>query len=219
MSRKIVYKVPVMGETVVLETKVSSLFEKSPQDEKIEAENRRKQLEDITRESYQRGWNDAEEKIQSQIVEENNLLCKGLIKAAEELRNERNTIWGNCEKEILHLALAIAKKITSAEISKHNREITERIVSEAVHKVKGKKIAKISLNAKDLEGFTLKKITGIREVNGECEIITDNDISPGGCTVVTECGSVDARIETRWDEIVIALGVDDIPIVKGERKN
>ncbi|MDR4505509.1 MAG: flagellar assembly protein FliH [Candidatus Scalindua sp.] len=215
MSRKIVYKLPVIEKTVVLETKLPSLLKKPPEDEKIEAENRQKQLEDITRESYQRGWNDAEKKMKSQIVEENNLLCKGLKKAAEEFRNERNSIWENCEKEILHLALTIAEKVTSAEISKYNREITERIAAEAVCKVKGKKIAKICMNEKDLEGFKLKKISGINEVSGECEIIADNDISPGGCVVVTDYGSVDARLETRWDEIMTTLGVDDNT---GERK-
>ena len=38
------------------------------------------------------------------------------------------------------------------------------------------------------------------------KMISDVDISRGGCRVVTDCGGVDARVETRWGEIVSAFG-------------
>ncbi|GJQ58272.1 MAG: hypothetical protein D8M57_02710 [Candidatus Scalindua sp. AMX11] len=210
MSIKIVYKLPVIEKSIVLETRLPSVVEKKERDEKIEAENRQKELNDMLQESYQRGLKDAEEKIQSKIVEENELLCKGLTMAAQELKKERDKIWENCEKEILHLVLAVAKKVINVEISKDSREITERIATEAVCKVKDKKIAKICINEKDLENFKLKKISGINELDGECKIVTDNDISPGGCMVVTDYGSIDARVETRWNEIVTTLEADSI---------
>jgi flagellar assembly protein FliH len=172
----------------------------------------------MLQESYQRGLRDAEEKIQCKIVEENELLCKSLKKAVEELKNERDKIWENCEKEILHLVLAIAKKVINAEISKNSREITERVATEAVCKVKNKKIAKICINENDLESFKLNKLSGLNEMNGECKITIDNDISPGGCMVVTDYGSIDARVETRWDEIVTTLKADSITLKEKNEK-
>ncbi len=206
MMRKTIYKLPVIEKSVVLEAKLPAAFQRG---KKVEAEERQKQLEDVSRESYKRGWDDAEEEMQGKVVEENDALFKGLKKAVEELRNEINNIWGNCEKEIIHLSLAIAKKITCAEISKNSREITERVVAEAVGKVKGKKIASISMSAKDLEGFELKKISDINALEAGCEIVADDDVSPGGCMVVTDYGAVNAEIESRWDEIVSTLAVDN----------
>ncbi len=215
MSFKTVYKLPVIEKSVVLETKLPTILEKPKRDEQAEVENRKRELEEVSRESYERGWNDAVEKMQGKIIEENDLLCKGLKKAVEELKNERDTIWENCEPEIIFLTLAIAKKITGAEISKYSKEITERIVAEAICKVKGKKISRICINEKDLEGFELMKISGINEMKGECEVTKDTDVSPGGCVVVTDYGSVDATIETRWEEIAATLEVEN---KRGERE-
>jgi flagellar biosynthesis/type III secretory pathway protein FliH len=40
--------------------------------------------------------------------------------------------------------------------------------------------------------------------------VNDDKISRGGCKVITDCGGVDARVETRWNEIVSAFGEHDI---------
>ena len=213
MSIKIVYKLPVVEKTVVLKADLPSALVELQRDEKIEAENEKKQLEAKLGESYQKGWDDAEAKLQSKIFKDNEILCKGLMKAIETLENERNTIWKNCEQEIVKLVLAIARKVTCTEISNESKRITENVVAAAVDKVKGKKIAKICMNSADVEGLKLNEIIGMK---GECEIVNDNDISPGGCRVVTDCGSVDARVETRWDEIMGAFGKSDSEVEKEE---
>ena len=117
MSIKIVYKLPVVEKTVVLKADLPSALVELQRDEKIEAENEKKQLEAKLGESYQKGWDDAEAKLQSKIFKDNEILCKGLMKAIETLENERNTIWKNCEQEIVKLVLAMARKVTCTEIS------------------------------------------------------------------------------------------------------
>ena len=211
MSIKIVYKLPVVEKTVVLKADLPSALVELQRDKKIEAENEKKQLEARLVESYQKGWDDAEAKLQSKIIQDNELLCRGLKKAIETLENERNNIWKNSENEIVKLVLAIARKVTWTEISNESKKITENVVAAALDMVKGKKIAKICMNSADVEGLKLKERIGI---NGDCEIVNDNDISPGGCRVVTDHGSVDARVETRWDEIVAAFGKNNSEVEK-----
>ena len=60
------------------------------------------------------------------------LMCQGLQKAIEGLKQERDTIWGQCEKEIVKLVLVMAKKVIYSEVSKGGSEVVEKVVAEAV---------------------------------------------------------------------------------------
>ena len=56
MSRKNVYKLPVVGNSYVLDSKYAA-----PEEEE-EKKKREEEIENITKESYQRGWDEALEK-------------------------------------------------------------------------------------------------------------------------------------------------------------
>ncbi len=89
MSRKNVYKLPVVEKSFVLESK----FPASEKEEKEE------EIENVTKESYQRGWNDALEKNREDVEH----ICQSMNKAIGDLKQERDTIWSKCEKEIIKL--------------------------------------------------------------------------------------------------------------------
>ncbi|MFQ5962954.1 MAG: FliH/SctL family protein [Candidatus Scalinduaceae bacterium] len=201
MSRKTIYKLPIIEKTMVLESKISAKLLDCNNDE-----NKNKEiLETLSRESYQRGYDDALKKTQNDVEH----ICQSLKKAIEVLKCERNTIWEQCEHEIIKLALAITKKAVYHEISKDSSKIIERVVAESINKVKESKILKIHLNPVDIEGLRRQKTTEFMKVNEDYELVSDTNITSGGCKVVTDFGNVDARLETRWSEIKEALGVDN----------
>lgn len=191
MSRKTIYKLPVIEKTLVLE---------SDTPEKVMGKTN-ELLDTVKRESYQRGWEEALKKVEK----ENELVFQSLQKVVGDLKQEKNTIWIQCEKEIVKLALAIAKKVISEEISKDSSKIIEKIVAEAVDKVKENKILRIYLNPTDIEKLKQHKIIESMDINADCEIVKDTDIKCGGCKVVTDYGNIDARLETRWNEVETAL--------------
>jgi len=86
MSRKNVYKLPVVEKTFVLESKYTS----------SEEEEKKKKREVEIEESYQRGRNDALEENRKNVE----LICQSMKKAIEDLKQERDNIWSKCEKEI-----------------------------------------------------------------------------------------------------------------------
>jgi flagellar assembly protein FliH len=212
MSRKIIYKLPVVGKPLVLESKISQKLLDFNKDENDDAEKQKELLE----KSYQKGWDEAVKKMQDETQTNIELMCQGLQKAIEDLKQERNTIWDQCEKEIVKLALVIAKKTICLEVSKDSGEIVEKIVTEAVNKVKGKKILKLHLSPVDIEDFKRREIAEFINGKEDCEIISDIDISSGGCKVVTDYGSIDARLETRWSEIEAAFGGHKLETDQGE---
>ena len=129
MSRKNVYKLPVVEKSFVLESKYSSSDE----------EEKKKRREEEIEESYQKGRNDALEENREEVE----LICQSMNKAIEDLKQERDDIWSKCEKEIIKLTFVIAKKTVYEEVSQSNRRIIERVVSDAINRVKGKKILRV----------------------------------------------------------------------------
>lgn len=200
MSRKNIYKLPVIGKSFVLESNFSP----------SEEEEKKKLIENVSKESYQKGRDDALKENRENV----RLLCQSLQKAIEDLKHERDNIWDKSEKEIIKLVLAIAKKTVYEEISQNSGKIIESVVGDALNKVKENRILRVHVNPEDAEKLKEMKITGLT-VDGEgCEMISDGDISRGGCRVVTDCGGADARVETRWGEIVSAFG-DHNPETEG----
>ena len=192
MSKKNIYKLPVIGKSFVLESKFSL----------SEEEENKKLIESVSKESYQKGRDDALKENQEKVK----LLCQSLQKAIEDLKHERDNIWDKCEKEIIKLTVAIAKKAVYEEISQNSSKIIESVVGDALNKVKENKILRVLINPEDAEKLKTIKVAGLTADGEEYEMINDADISRGGCRVVTDCGGVDARVETRWGEIVSAFG-------------
>lgn len=216
MSKKIIYKLPVVGKTLVLESEISQKVLDFNKDENDDAEKQKELLETVSRESYQKGWDEAVKKMQDETQKNIELICQDLQKAIEDLKQERNTIWDQCEKEIVKLVLVIAKKTVCHEVSKDSGEIIEKVVTEAVNKVKGKKILRLHLSPVDIEDFKRREIAEFINGKEDYEVISDTDISSGGCKLVTDYGSIDARLETRWSEIEAAFGGHKLETDQGE---
>ena len=216
MSRKIIYKLPVVGKPLVLESEISQKVLDFNKDENDDAEKQKELLETVSRESYQNGWDEAVKKMQDETQKNIELICQDLQKAVEDLKQERNMIWDQCEKEIVKLVLVIAKKTVCHEVSKNSGDIIEKVVTAAVNKVKGNKILRLHLSPVDIEDFKRREIAGFINGKEDYEVIGDTDISSGGCKLVTDYGSIDARLETRWSEIEAAFGGHKLETDRGE---
>ncbi len=191
MRRKKIYKIPVVEKSFVLDSEYPV----------TENEERAERIEKASKESYQMGWDDASNKSREDVE----LLCQSLNNAIDDLKRERDNIWSKCENGIIKLAFAIAKKAACGEISQGNSKIIENVVSDAINKVKENKILSIHVNPDDVKRLETMNTSGLHGTKEAYELISDNGITRGGCKVVTDCGSVDAMVETRWNEIISAF--------------
>ncbi|MCR4289879.1 MAG: FliH/SctL family protein [Candidatus Scalindua sp.] len=200
MSRKSVYKLPVVENFFVLESK----YEEPDAEEK--AKKKEEEIENITKESYQKGWNEALEKNREDVK----FISQSMNKVIEDLKQQRDDFWSKCENGIIKLTFAIAKKAVYEDISQSNSRIIERVVSAAIDRVKEKNILRVYVNPDDAERLKAMGISGPSNAGETYEIVNDEKISRGGCKVITDCGGVDAMVETRWNEIILEFGEHSI---------
>jgi flagellar assembly protein FliH len=107
--------------------------------------------------------------------------------------------------EIVDLSLDIARKIIHRKIEQ-DREIIVSVVREAIHRLGREEKMLVRVNPADYDTMIsnmdmLREETRLRDVTVE----PSASISPGGCTIETPSGEVDARIEEQIKEIGDAI--------------
>ena len=145
-------------------------------------------LEEGTNEGERAGFERAAEKLEPLL----DSLQQGLL----QLKNLRQDTCQKIEKEVVELALAIARKVVCREIEV-DKEVVVCVAREALAKVEGPGRIIIKLNPSDLRYFNETNYQ-ISEMIGNIDNVTlesDDSIQSGGCVIDTDLGEIDARIE------------------------
>jgi flagellar assembly protein FliH len=117
-----------------------------------------------------------------------------------ELGNTRTLLYAQIEKEVVRLAVEVAKKIVHREIYL-DKDIIQTLVRVALGHVSEKSPVTIHLNPVDY-GYLLEERANLSQSEGrDVTLLADNSIERGGCLVKTDCGDVDARIEEKFKEV------------------
>lgn len=145
---------------------------------------------------------------------------EGMTKAAEEasgLRSQAADVLAQTEKlrrstiesleqEIIDLALDIAEKLLSAQLTL-DREVTLDVAAESLRLVADRLNVVLYVNPDELELVEnrMGELKNLLPARGLLQVVSDSAIEPGGCKVETEQGRVDATIETRREGLLKAL--------------
>jgi flagellar assembly protein FliH len=119
-----------------------------------------------------------------------------------DLGQYKATLYGHVEREVVQLAIEVARKIVHREVQA-DPEVIQTLVKVALGRVSGRSAVTVRVNPVDYN-FLLDKNRGwIQEQGGEQEVtlVADKSVERGGCLVQTECGDVDARIEEGFREV------------------
>lgn len=123
-------------------------------------------------------------------------------KLAKELTQVRNNFYEQAEEEMIDLTISIVKTVIGIETEK-DKDVIRNVIRAAVHEVQSKEELTVVLNPEDLaeaEEFRQELRTEVDNVE-KIVFKGDHNITRGGCTVQTNIGSIDARIETQLDAI------------------
>lgn len=213
MKNKKVYVLPDVKGVHVLQSviyhaapslknnEVEEDLEKRKEEEKREAE-----LKAVADEAYSNGRLDAEKSYEQELNEIKNRnvsLVTMLQNVAKEFIEKRERLWEESESEIIKLILMIADKVVGYEINSNSLNVAQHVLKDAISYAKEKRIIAVRFSGADA-----KKVNELGEINitnENIKFIEDTTISPGGCVIDTNFGSIDSRIETRWEEIVKTL--------------
>jgi flagellar assembly protein FliH len=120
----------------------------------------------------------------------------------DQLRRLRKDVLAASEREVIRLALEIARKIVRREIA-IDEELVLTLVKVALKRVEDQSLLTIRVNPRDHGIIRRYQPSGADNASfGEgIRLVEDALISRGGCVIETENGLVDARIEEQFREI------------------
>jgi flagellar assembly protein FliH len=121
-----------------------------------------------------------------------------LTNTLAELDDLRAGITAQAERDLVRLALEIARKVVHREVS-IDKEIVMTLARIGLTRGHSRTPATIHLHPDD---FAYVNLHRERLVSGQTlELVEDRSIMRGGCLVRTEMGDVDARIDQQFIEI------------------
>lgn len=155
----------------------------------------------VEHEAYERGRQDGERALSAQLLEQRGELLELQQGIFAALQSAVSQVVQQTEQQLLNVALEAAKKIVAGlDIS---QELVERVVREAVAEVEDGAEITIQLHAADLA--LLRKhqspvLQGLPNA-GPLRFVASGEVTRGGCLVQTRFGVLDARRETKLEQL------------------
>jgi flagellar assembly protein FliH len=139
------------------------------------------------RQAFQAGYELGREEVQSQLES----VAESFVKSLEELGEFRHRLRERYERELLEVALGVAKKVVQQELTERP-EIWLGMIRAAVRRAVDREHITIRVPA-TLATFLRAWLEDVKEL----EIVEDPSITAGGCVVESRFGDVDVGIETQ----------------------
>lgn len=151
---------------------------------------------------YESGLNQASLEMEQERLAASKKVQDMLTLGIQECR----TMMVEAEQEVIELALEIARKIIASEI-KQSPEVILAIAREALLKVKDQDEVTIRVNPDDYDKMLQARHDLQHQVGRDKPILiaADEAMPKGSCCIDTSCGSVDAKVDSSYENIKKAL--------------
>lgn len=124
-----------------------------------------------------------------------------LAQTIEELADVRRDMIRQTERQMVQLALAIAKRIVRREIAL-DRDLTQTMARLALERLGDSTTVTLRLHPDDFAA-----------IGNDCDewqrshvsVVADRDVSRGGCLVESDFGFIDGSVEAQFHEVARAL--------------
>lgn len=160
--------------------------------------------------AYQRGFADGKKKGITDAESTWHVLAEkkieplliGLQEVLLQLNNIRRETYRKIEKEVVELALTIARQVICREIT-INREIVVCVAREALAKIEDPGRIKIKMSPSDLQFIneSQSQLFSMVEDFDNVTLEATESIQSGGCIIETDLGEIDARIEKQLQAV------------------
>ena len=119
-----------------------------------------------------------------------------------ELGRLKPLLYEQAEREVVRLALQVARKIVHREVMV-DQEIIQTLVRVALSHVAVKSAVTVRLHPADYTFMLEHRKASVKpgEADRDIVLVADKSIERGGCLVETECGDIDARVEAEFLEV------------------
>ncbi|MDD2651160.1 MAG: FliH/SctL family protein, partial [Candidatus Cloacimonetes bacterium] len=152
--------------------------------------------------SYQKGIKEGVKQAQHQFQSQVNQTLKIFNQLLDSISSQTDKIKEDQQQELLDFIISIARKVIDTELE-INPNIILNVLKNALNLINEREEIRILVNPKDWLTVkeNLKNLNVQFELPKQIEVINANEISPGGCRIEFSSGSIDADIETQFQEI------------------
>jgi len=156
----------------------------------------------LEKNAWEQGFREGQKSVSETGEKSASSMLEQFSKSLEELRSLRRGVLSTSEREVIRLALEVARKIVKREIT-IDEEIILTLVRVALKRVSDQTLFTVRLNPKDCSIVKRHQSMGNAAdiLNDGIRLAEDPLISRGGCVIETESGLVDARVEEQFREI------------------
>lgn len=153
-------------------------------------------------EGRQRGIEAGRQEFEASIAR----CAQALEAAAAEIAGAHARFLGALEPEVFELAGLVAARVLDRE-ARTDPDLVHRVVRRAIGCITDQARLTVRVHPDDLEALKTHKVTLLEEFGGveHLEIVGDDTVSPGGCTVDSARMHVDSRLETLLANILDEL--------------
>ena len=157
---------------------------------------------EIEEQAFQKGFQEGENTALDAQRAEVAAAVQSMSQAIVEIQGLRQEIYHSIEREVVELALSIARKVVCQEI-KINPDVVVCVAREALSQVDVPGKIKIRLNPADLEfiNSTQGHISAFLQEMDNVTFEAEEGITSGGCVIETKLGEIDARIEKQFQVV------------------
>jgi flagellar assembly protein FliH len=144
--------------------------------------------------------------LDEKVARQMKSLIPALAEAVKQIDDSRQEWLQAWETRTVRLACAIAQRIVRREL-KQQPELSAPWIAEALRMCAGSAEITLRLNPADHAtlGAQATKLALEFHPAAPAKIVADDSITPGGCRVETEFGSIDQQIETQLERVAEEL--------------
>lgn len=155
-------------------------------------------VEALRTEAYAQGLADGQKKMRLELDK----ALQAFYQAAKELDGMRNDFIHRQSDDLIHLSIGVAEQVIAAELSL-KPDVIVSVVSKAMESAFEADEYRIRVNPEDVSVVQENRPLLLANVNGLRQIYvqSDENITRGGCVIESNKGQVDARLESKLDEI------------------
>jgi len=156
----------------------------------------------VERNAFENGFHQGERAGMEMAEKKAEAIMRRYGDSIRDLGQYKAALYSQVEREVVKLAVEVAKKIVHREIQA-DPEVIQTLVKVALDRVTERSAVTVRVNPIDYN-FLLDKHRSWAQEEGagrEVTLVVDKSVERGGCLVQTECGDVDARIEEEFREV------------------
>jgi flagellar assembly protein FliH len=167
----------------------------------------------LEREAFAKGYEQGERAGLEAGGKRADAMLRRLAQTLDQLGDLRRTMIRETERQMVELALAIARRVVRREVAL-DQNLTLSMARLALERLGERTAATVRLHPDDLAATA----AGRSEWNGShVTVVGDASVSRGGCRIESDFGSVDASIDAQFREVARALLVEegaDVPMAE-----